>query len=132
MKSNISKLALVVVLCFATTFAIAQATSPDQSSSGQSSSQTPQYPSTGGTSSNDVQKMIQSTFQKDPTLASSSISVSVTDTKVELSGTAKTQAEKDKAKSIAESYAGSRQIVDNVKVSGGGSSTSPSTTQPPQ
>lgn len=143
MKSSIFKVALVVVLAFATTFAIAQATAPDQSQQapGQSSPQSQQYPpsdtqstgqsqSSAASSSNDVQTKIQTAFRQDPTLANSGISVSVTDDKVELSGTATSKDEKDKAKSIAESNAGGRQVMDNVKVGGGESSTPPPA--PPQ
>jgi hypothetical protein len=40
-----------------------------------------------------------------------------------LSGTAPSQKDRDEAKRIAQSFAGSRKVVDNVKVSGMGSSS---------
>ncbi len=77
-----------------------------------------------------VQSQIQTAFQKDPTLANSSINVSVNDNKVKLTGTASTNAEKDKAKSIAEANAGGRKVVDKIKVSGSQTSGSQTPASP--
>ena len=42
---------------------------------------------------------------------------------VTLSGTVPSQKDRDEAKRIAQSFAGSRKVVDNVKVSGSGATT---------
>jgi hypothetical protein len=85
-----------------------------------------QYPSTTGQagasqsgatmSSKDVKTAIQTAFQQDQSLMNSGISVSVSDDKVTLSGTA-SSADKDKARQIAAANAGGRQVEDNIKVS---------------
>ena len=75
-------------------------------------------PGSSASGSSDVQTKIQSALQQDQSLASSSVSVSVTDSKVTLSGSVASQADKDKAESIGQANAGSRQIENKIKVSG--------------
>lgn len=136
---GIYKLLFLVLL--GTAVALAQAapsqSAPDQSQQTPDQSQQPpsaagsqsQYPSSSGQtgasqagqmSSSDVKTAIQTAFQQDPSLMNSGISVSVSNDKVTLSGTA-SSADKDKAHKIAEANAGGRQVVDNVKVSGSSS-----------
>ncbi len=93
---------------------------PDHDSS---QKQLPQSDVTGANS--DLQSKIQSAIQQDPSLKNSSVAVNVTDSAVELSGSVNSAADKRTARSIAESYAGSRQIKDRIHVSGQGSSYSP-------
>jgi osmotically-inducible protein OsmY len=128
MKRSIWMVAMVVAL-FAV-FAVAQtpadsSQSPSTATPSQSTpdaSATSQQPgmgqSTGQASgSSDVQAKIQSALQQDQSLASSSVSAEVTDSKVTLSGTVASQADKDKAESIAQANAGSRQVENKIKVS---------------
>ena len=79
----------------------------------------------GSESSDQVKNDIQTAFHNEPTLTSSNISVDVASDSVTLSGTAPSQKDRDEAKRIAQSFAGSRKVVDNVKVSGTGASTTP-------
>jgi osmotically-inducible protein OsmY len=46
------------------------------------------------------------------------VTAKITDNSVELSGTVASKADKDKARSIAESNAGGRKVVDHIEVSG--------------
>jgi len=55
--------------------------------------------------------------------------VNETSDKIELAGTVASDADKDKARSIAEANASGRKVVNNIKVSG--SASSPSSTTPP-
>jgi Flp pilus assembly secretin CpaC len=57
-------------------------------------------------------------------LTSSNISVDVASDTITLNGTAPSQKDRDEAKRIAQSFAGSRKVVDNVKVSGSGAGSS--------
>jgi osmotically-inducible protein OsmY len=133
MKRSLLMVAMVVTV-FAV-FAIAQSSYPSstQPSQDQSQSQPTSQSSMGqsGSSSSDVQTNIQKAFQQDPSLASASISANVTDSKVELTGTVASSADKDKAESIAQQNAGSRKVDNKIKVSGT-SSQPPSSTQPPK
>lgn len=126
------------------------------SSAGQSSSQTGTYPSTSGSQSSGqtgsstsqsssgmpqsgasastadsstLQNQIQNALKNEPTLAADSITVSVTDSAVELSGTAATKKDKQTAKRIAQSYAGNRKVKDDITVSGSESNTMPQSDQ---
>lgn len=94
---------------------------PSQSSSSQSSSPT----SAGMSGSSDVQSKIQSALQQDSTLASSGITVNVTDDKIQLSGTTASSADKDKAHGIAEANAGGRKVEDKIKVSDTSTTSNP-------
>jgi hypothetical protein len=65
-----------------------------------------------------LQSQIQSSFQQQSGL--SGVMVNVTDSGISLSGTVETGKEKQTAKRIAQSYAGSRKVEDNITVSGKG------------
>jgi hypothetical protein len=75
-------------------------------------------------SSDQVKSDIQTAFRNEPTLTSSNISVNVTDDSIELNGSAPSAKDRDEAKRIAQSFAGSRRVVDNVKVGGSGADQS--------
>ena len=81
-------------------------------------------------SSDQVKNDIQTAFKNEPTLTSSGVSVDVSSDTITLSGSAPSQKDRDEAKRIAQSFAGNRKVVDNVKVSGMGSG-SPDTTSSP-
>jgi osmotically-inducible protein OsmY len=70
-------------------------------------------------SGGDVQTQIQNAIKNDPTLASDSINVNVTDKDVELTGNVNSKNEKKAAKKIAEQYAGKLKVKDHLKVNGG-------------
>jgi len=72
--------------------------------------------------SDQVKSDIQTAFRNEPTLTSTNISVNVTDDSIELNGSAPSAKDRDEAKRIAQSFAGNRRVVDNVKVAGAGSS----------
>jgi hypothetical protein len=74
-----------------------------------------------GTASSDsstLQSQIQSSFQQQTGL--SGVTANVTDNTISLSGTVETGKEKQTAKRIAQSYAGSRKVEDNITVTGKG------------
>jgi osmotically-inducible protein OsmY len=89
--------------------------------SGQASESVP--PSSGAeqsgaaASSSDLQAQIQKALQ-DQNL--SGITVNVTDSTIELSGSAATGKERREAMQIAQSYAGNRKVIDHITVSGRG------------
>jgi osmotically-inducible protein OsmY len=89
--------------------------------------------SQSGSADQSVQQ-IQSSLQQQPEL--SGVMAKASGDKIELTGTVAKKADKDKAKSIAESAAGGKKVVDKIKVSGSsGSSASPSsdsTQNPPK
>jgi len=70
---------------------------------------------------------IQAALQKEAAL--SNVMVNETSDKIELAGTVASEADKDKARSIAESNAAGHKVVNNIKV--GSSTNSPSSTTPP-
>ena len=104
-----------------------------------SSSEQPQPPSgqqTPGTTAaagGDIQMQIQNALQKEPTLSSDNINVSVSDDTIDLNGTVASGKEKQTAKRIAQSYAGNRKVKDHLTVSGQGSNDNktPDTSTPP-
>jgi hyperosmotically inducible protein len=132
---------LMFLALLGTAVASAQTTSsqstPDQSQQQPPSASSPQsqYPNSSaqsGTgqaspamSSSEVKTAIRTAFQQDSSLSNSGISVSVSKDKVTLSGTANSSTEKDKAQQIAETNAGSRQVVNNIKVSASSETTTP-------
>jgi hypothetical protein len=65
-----------------------------------------------------LQTQIQSSFQQQSGL--SGVMVNVTDNSISLSGSVETGKEKQTAKRIAQSYAGSRKVEDNITVTGKG------------
>ena len=81
--------------------------------------------------SQQLQAAFQSALEKNPEL--SNVKVSVTDEKIELSGTVPNQADKDKVRRTAEANADGRKVVDDdLKVSGGESKpASPPPSAPP-
>lgn len=125
MQNKLFRLTSIALLAIATVaFVSAQSTS-SQTTPGQTSPS--QYPSTqSGTSgqtatpssTEGIQTQIQKDFQQDPALSRAGVSANVSESKVELTGTVASQADKDKAQSIAESNAGSRKVVNNITVSG--------------
>ena len=54
--------------------------------------------------------------------------MNVTDDSIELNGTAPSAKDRDEAKRIAQSFAGNRKVVDNLKVSGSGGAADQSST----
>jgi len=68
----------------------------------------------------DLQPQIQRALQSEPTLSSSSVTVTVTGDTIELSGSVPTGKEKQTAKRIAQSFAGNRKVVDRITVTGRG------------
>lgn len=80
----------------------------------------------GATTSGDLASQIQSEICKDPTLASSNISVSQQGNQIILSGTVASMEVKDKASDIAMKYATGMSLVNNLQVSGGQAGTPPS------
>jgi len=73
----------------------------------------------------DVQSNIQSAIQKDPTLASSNVSVDVKGKTVELSGTVPSKDAKDSAERIAKENAGGMKVKSHLKVASAGDTTQP-------
>ena len=100
-----------------------QSSQSSQSTTGMQSSTAPSTSQAAG-SSDQVKSDIQTALRNEPTLTSSSITVDVTDDSIQLNGSASSAKERDEAKRIAQSFAGNRRVVDNVKVSG--SSSNPS------
>ena len=79
-----------------------------------------------------LQGQIQQAMTNETTLANSSVKANVTDSEIELTGMVPTRKDKQTAMRIAESYAGSRKVVDHLKVSGkGGTNTAMPSSQPP-
>jgi Flp pilus assembly secretin CpaC len=70
-----------------------------------------------------VKNDIQTAFRNEPTLTSSGVTVDVSSDTITLNGSVPSQKDRDEAKRIAQSFAGNRKVVDNVKVSGMGSSS---------
>ncbi len=67
-----------------------------------------------------LQQQIDRGIKTDPSLAQSSIAVSVNDTSVNLSGTVMSDAAKKNAERIAQSYAANRKVNNNIEVMGAG------------
>ena len=85
----------------------------------------------GGTAQegSDLQQKIEQAIKSDNTLAKANIMVNVTDSNIELSGTATTGKEKQTARRIAQSFAGNHKVVDKITV--GGMGNKPSSTEKP-
>ncbi len=76
----------------------------------------------------DVQGNIQSAIQKDPSLASSNVTVNVNAGKsVDLTGTVPTKDAKDSAERIAKENSGGLKVKNHLKVAGASSDTTPKT-----
>ncbi len=81
--------------------------------------------------SGDVQSNIQSAIQKDPTLASSNITVDVKNGKeVDLTGTVPSKDAKDSAGRIAKENAGGMKVKNNLKVASSTDATQPKANDP--
>ncbi len=65
-----------------------------------------------------LQGRIQQALQNEPTLSASHVSVSVTDSAIELSGTAASTKDKETAERIAQSFDGNRKFTDKLLVTG--------------
>ena len=138
MKRNIFNLALVLVLALFTGFVLAQ--NPGAQDRHDQSQPTPQAqqstpdtqppaPAQSQPQANSAGAQIQAALQKEAALAN--VVVNETSDKIELAGTVASDADKDKARSIAEASAGGHKVVNNIKVSSSNTS-SPSTTPPPR
>ena len=75
------------------------------------------------TDNSTLQNQIQTAIKNEPTLVNDAITVSVTDSAVELSGTASSKKERQTARRIAQSYANNRKVTDHITVSGNSSTT---------
>jgi osmotically-inducible protein OsmY len=69
-------------------------------------------------SSEEAERQIQSKLDSEPSLKNNQLKVEVTDEEVVVSGTADSEAERDVATRIAESYAGERPVVNRVEIRG--------------
>jgi hypothetical protein len=78
-----------------------------------------------------LQTQIQTALKNEPTLSNDTITVNVTDSTVDLSGTASSKKERQTARRIAQSYANNRKVTDHITVSGSSTTTtSPDSTRP--
>lgn len=80
-----------------------------------------------GAATGDVQNNIQSAIQKDPTLASSNVTVDVKGKTVELNGTVPSKDAKDSAERIAKENAGGMKVKSHLKVASATDTTQPKT-----
>ena len=118
-----------------------QATSPTESQSSATPSSSTSATSAGPFGSSgqqsamgsngDLQMKIDQAMKNEPTLANANVTVNVTDTSIDLAGTAPTGKEKQTAKRIAQSFAGNRKVNDKVNVTRNGSDMSNPSMQPP-
>jgi hypothetical protein len=69
-------------------------------------------------SNSEIQQQIQDKLNSEPVLKNNQLSAQVTDDEVVVSGTADSNAERDVALRIAESYAGERPVVNKVEIKG--------------
>lgn len=125
MRKQLFSLALVIVL--GSGYALAQDTPRQQDQQnpqpGMPQTQQPTTSDQGKTpaaGTSGVQSDIQAALQKDPSLASSNVSVQVTDKNVELSGTVPTKDAKDTAEQIAKQHSGGLPVKNHIKVSAKG------------
>jgi hypothetical protein len=65
-----------------------------------------------------LQGRIQQALQSEPSLSASHVSVAVTDTEIQLSGTAASGKDKETAERIAASFDGNRRLTDKLAVTG--------------
>ncbi len=63
-----------------------------------------------------LQGEIEAAFKNDPNLKKDGVVVNVTNDSIELTGSAASGKDRQTAKSIAESYAGNRKVVDHIEV----------------
>ncbi len=83
----------------------------------------PAIPANSGQQTNSaLQSRISDALHNEPTLASSSVAVDVSDKTIDLSGTVGSSKDKLTAERIAESFDGNRQVNDKIVVTGHGHS----------
>jgi osmotically-inducible protein OsmY len=134
MKKNV--LMLVGVLALFTGFVVAQNPGaqdrPDQSQQPQTQEQTPDTQQTPQSQSptSAAGQSVQAQIQQQPEL--SGVMVNESSNKVELSGTVASKSDKEKAKTIAESNANGRKVINKIKVSSNENSSPSSTPYPPK
>jgi len=87
---------------------------PDQAQPAQS----PKLPQSDAAPTNDLEGSIQSALQQDPTLKDSSITVSLKNGGIELSGTTPSGKEKKTAERIAKANANGKPVTNHIKVTG--------------
>jgi hypothetical protein len=140
MKRNICNLALVLALF--TGFVLAQ--NPGAQDRHDQSQPTPQaqqptpdtqtpaqsQPAQSQPQANSAGAQIQTALQKEPALAN--VMVNETSEKIELAGTVASDADKDKARTIAEANARGLKVVNNIKVSSSNTSSPSTPTAPPR
>ena len=78
---------------------------------------------TSASAGTDIQGQVENALKNEPTLSNDSITVSVTDDTINLSGTVASGKEKQTAKRIAQSYAGNRKVKEHLTVSGKGNNS---------
>lgn len=98
----------------------------DQNKDNQGAQKMPQSDAApAAAASGDVQSNIQSAIQKDPTLASSNVSVDVKGKTVELSGTVPSADAKSTAERIAKENANGMKVKSHLKVASASDATQP-------
>jgi osmotically-inducible protein OsmY len=122
-------------LALFTVFAMAQNPSaqdrPDQSQQlPQAQQPTPQSGGQQAGGADQSVQQIQAALQQQPELAN--VTVSAAGDKIELSGTVAKKEDKEKAKSVAESAAGGKKVVDKIKVSESSGGSQGATPPPPK
>lgn len=80
---------------------------------------------TGGM--NTLQKQIETSIKNDPSLTGSTVSVNVSENSIDLSGTVASNQARMNAERIAQSYAQSRKVNNNLEVTGAGGTSAPTT-----
>lgn len=73
-------------------------------------------PAQGELSNPEIERQLQKSFAREPMLAHTSIKANVDDKSVVLNGTVRSKKQHQLALQIAQSYAGERQVVDNLKI----------------
>jgi osmotically-inducible protein OsmY len=125
MKHLSTKLALLSILMFAATVALAQqpqsqtlSSAPDHANAQpqEGSSLPPHVDAEPNPEDRTLEQSIQDNLGKDPHMAYSSVAVHVTDTQIMLTGTVHTSTAKDQAAKIAGEHAGGRKIENQIKV----------------
>ncbi len=94
------------------------------STSAQSGASAGTSPQAGASANLQIKQQIENSLKNEPTLMGSNVIVNVTDDKIELTGKVPTGKERQTAKRMAESFAGNRQVVDNLTVTGRGEENS--------
>jgi osmotically-inducible protein OsmY len=69
-------------------------------------------------STTEIQRQIQNRLSNEPALANTSLTVTADESSIVLTGTVNSTQQHDMAVHIARSYAGSRQIIDKIKIAG--------------